>query len=100
MAVRMAERETSRHTRRPNGPAFRDTIQHRIAARNGAAESIQSPHTEAVSVPYLVRSTERCTTIRTDAIAIATLRSFVILKCLRLNAGYQQLLGPILLNAV
>src|SRR5438045_265072 len=74
MQVRRLENATSRHTRRPNGPACCDAFQQITAATRGAIVSIQSPHTDAVSVPYRTASTPACTSVRMAAAAMAGVR--------------------------
>ena len=65
------EKETSRHTRLPKGPAWRETIQQTTAATSGAMVSIQSPHNDAVAVPYRNANTATCTSTRVAAAARA-----------------------------
>ena len=74
MQVRRLENATSRHTRRPKGPACCETIQQITAAVRGAIVSIQSPHTDAVSVPYRIASTPPCASMRMTAAATAGVR--------------------------
>src|SRR5450432_1789434 len=82
MQVSRLEKATSRQTRRPNGPACCETIQQITAAARGATVSIQSPHTDAVSVPYRTASTPPCTSMRMAAAATAGVR--YLDGCLRL----------------
>ncbi len=76
MVVSRKEKETRRQTRLPKGPDWRETIQQTTAATRGAAVSIQSPQSDAVSVPYRNTSTAPCASTRVAAAAIADVRSF------------------------
>ena|SRR5882724_1989366 len=91
MQVRRLENATSRHTRRPKGPACYETTQQITAAVRGAIVSIQSPHTDAASVPYRTTSTPACASIRTAAAATAGVR--YLDGCVRLLGLYHRRVG-------
>src|SRR5947209_20313188 len=78
MQARNAESETSRQTRDPKRPARLETSEQRIPAINGEAASIQSPHTEALAVPYAVTNTATCSRMSAVAIPMEIERSLDI----------------------
>src|SRR5437763_12803636 len=87
MEVSRADSATRRQTRLPNGPERCATSQQTTAAVNGATASIQSPQTDALSLPYRVSRTPACTLIRTAAIVHADARSLDIQYTFRASAA-------------
>src|SRR5215831_559768 len=77
-----AEKATSLQTRLPNGPTRRDACQQMTEATSGARVSIQSPHTEAKSLPYRKTNTDTCARLRIAAAATADVRNLDIARTL------------------
>src|SRR5256885_16463980 len=100
MKVRKDESETRRQTRFPKGPERCETSKHAMAPASGLIAPIQSPQSDAVSLPYCVSRISICTMSSRAAIAPAVARifdidsDFLAIRCPQANPPSDPIFRP------